>query len=43
MRCPSCSPLGADTFGLGLENISLSQEVAQGVADLHNKVVHGIE
>jgi len=26
-----------------LENVSLSREVAQGVADLHNRVVHGIE
>lgn len=43
VRCPSCSPQGADTFGLGLENVSLSREVAQGVADLHNRVVHGIE
>jgi hypothetical protein len=43
VRCPSCSPRGTDTVGLGLEHISLSEDLAQGVADLHNRVVHGIE
>ncbi len=43
VRCISCSPSGTDTVGLGLENISLTQDLAQRVADLHNKVVHGIE
>jgi hypothetical protein len=43
VRCLSCSPSGIDTVGLGLENISLSFDLAQRVADLHNKVVHGIE
>jgi hypothetical protein len=43
VRCLSCSPNGTDTVGLGLENISLSFDLAQRVADLHNKVVHGIE
>ena len=42
VRCPSCSPNGIDTVGLGLENISLSFDLAQRVADLHNKVFHGI-
>jgi hypothetical protein len=32
-----------DTVGLGLENISLSLDLAQRVADLHNRVVHSIK
>jgi hypothetical protein len=43
VNCPACAPEGTDTVGLGLEHISLSRDLAQHVADLHNKVFHGIE
>jgi len=42
VRCLVCSPEGGASEGLGLENVSLRQDLAQRVADLHNKVVHGI-
>ena len=42
VRCLSCSRHEIDSVGLGLENLSLSLDLAQRVADLHNKVVHGI-
>ncbi len=43
VRCLACTPNEMDTVGLGLENISLSLDLAQRVADLHNKVVHAIK
>jgi len=43
VRCRLCSSDDTGTVGVGLEDVSLRLDLAQLAADLHNRVIHGID